>query len=469
MTPKPLAPPTFAPEEKYAVGARIEDWARLVSFQPRLYFRPQNLDELKGFLQIIQQQSLGKPSLGQPSLRVLGGLHSCSDICVSDAILDVSDLPKTLEFSPDLSSVTVSANWHFHEFLEALAAKGKSITATGGTDEQTLAGIISTNTAPATPHHTIYELVDWIEYLTLEPGGAAVERRVHKDEPDFRALIGSLGAVGVITRLHLRLVDQLFFETVQRVIKLSEFLDDIQQTSQTYDFWRIDWIPDTDEGLAWTAQRIPSADELGDYAADQAQNILVAIFTALDKIEDAGAILDMPMRLLYAGLARTYGVVKARGPLRHMLPVDRYSPLHVAMAEWSFDPADLNRLMAACRAYFKQAGWPNMPIEIELTQTDNYDMSPWNWPGLAYIVKLNFMYLTDVITNDGERLAMMAHLKGLWDFLIQAGIPFKAHWGKINFMDPAFVRQNFAFERFEPFIRPLFLNPYLRERLYSPE
>ena len=63
---------------------------------------------------------------------------------------------------------------------------------------------------------------------------------------------------------------------------------------------------------------------------------------------------------------------------------------------------------------------------------------------------------------------MMAHLRGLWDFLIQSGIPFKAHWGKINFMDPAFVRQNFAFERFEPFIRPLFLNPYLRERLYAP-
>lgn len=450
--------------DKYAVGTRIEDWARLVSFEPRLYFRPQTWEELKQFLVLVQQRSLGLSSL-----RILGGLHSCSEICVSDAIIDVNDLPKTLEFSPDLTSVTVSANWHFHEFLEALAQKGKSITATGGTDEQTLAGIISTNTAPATPHHTIYELVEWIEYLSFDiTGTTLIERRVAVSDIDFPAIIGSLGAIGFITRLHLRVVDQIYFETVQKVIRLSDFLNDIDRTSRLHAFWRIDWIPDTDQGLIWTANRIPQADPLGDYRPDQSQNILVALFKAIDNIEAVGPILDLPMRLVYAGLALTFGEVKAQGPLRHMLPVDRYSPLHVAMAEWSFNPADLARVLAACRAYFGRAGWPNMPIEIELTKTDNYFMSPWNWPGLDYIVKFNFMYLTDIITNTAERQQLFDHLKGLWDFLLQAGIPFKPHWGKINFMDETFVHANFDFARFEPFIQPLFLNPYLRERLYQP-
>lgn len=454
--------PTHSEDEKYSVGTRIEDWARLVSFQPRLYFRPQSLAELKSFLLIIQQQTFS-----QHSLRVLGGLHSCSDICVSDAILDVSDLPKTIEFGPDNNSVTVSANWHFHEFLKALAEKGKSITCTGGTDEQTLAGIISTNTAPATPHHTIYELVEWIEYLTLDDAGATVvEKHVNRSDPDFPALIGSLGAVGVITRLNLRLVDQIFFETVQKIVKIQTVLADIHQTSQKYDFWRIDWIPDTDVGLVWTANVIPTADPHADYSRDKAQNIMVGVFNMLNKIETAGPLLDKPMRLLYSSLVLTYGEVKASGSLRHMLPVDRYSPLHVAMAEWSFHPDDLPKVLAACRAYFKQAGWPNLPIEIELTKTDNYLMSPWNWPGLDFIVKFNFMYLTDVIGSEQERAQMIAHLKGLWDFFHQSGIPLKAHWGKINFMDPAFVRANFEFSRFEPLIRPLFVNPYLAERLY---
>src|SRR5512137_1900283 len=84
----------------------FQDWARFVSFQPRLYFRPQDLDELKRFLTGVQQ-GLFKPG----PLRVLGGLHSCSEICVADAIVDVSDLPKTIEFDADYSRVTVSANW----------------------------------------------------------------------------------------------------------------------------------------------------------------------------------------------------------------------------------------------------------------------------------------------------------------------------------------------------------------------
>ena len=105
MSAQSVTPPTHSEEIKYSVGTRIEDWARLVSFQPRLYFRPQSLAELKGFLLVIQQKTFA-----QHSLRVLGGLHSCSDICVSDTVLDVSDLPQTLEFGPDNASVTVSAN-----------------------------------------------------------------------------------------------------------------------------------------------------------------------------------------------------------------------------------------------------------------------------------------------------------------------------------------------------------------------
>jgi hypothetical protein len=171
------------------------------------------------------------------------------------------------------------------------------------------------------------------------------------------------------------------------------------------------------------------------------------------------------MRLVYTGLALAYGETKISGPLRNMLPVDRRAPLHVAMAEWSFNPADLARLLQSCRTYYQQKGWPNLPIEIELTKTDHAYMSPWNWQGLDYIVKLNFMYLTDVSETAPKRDEILAHLEGLWNHLIQNEIPFKAHWGKINFMDYEFVRAHFELDRFRPFITPLLLNPYLIKRL----
>jgi hypothetical protein len=359
----------------------------------------------------------------------------------------------------------VSANWHLHDFLLALSAHGKSISATGGTDHQTLAGLISTATAPATPRHRLYDLLEWVEYLTIdEASQSVVEQRVSKTDPAFSAVIGSLGAIGILTKVQFRLIDEPYFETIQKIVKLKEVLTDMAQTSQKYDFWRIDWIPDTDEGLLWAATRIPQADPNGDYSDDQAENILKSIFNLLDKIESAGPLLDTAMRLVYRGITLTYGETKASGPLRNMLPVDRRAPLHVAMAEWSFNPVDLNRLMACCTDYYQHKGWPNLPIEIELTKTDNYFMSPWNWPGLEYIVKFNFMYLTDISGTASEKADILAHLRGLWDHLRQANIPFKAHWGKINFMDYQFVCDQYRFDQFKPFIRSMFLNPYLTDR-----
>jgi hypothetical protein len=442
----------------------IHDWARYVTFRPHLYFRPQNLDELKSFM-----TGVGLGIFQQKSLRVLGGLHSCSDICVSDAIVDVGDLPKTIEFDAKNTLVTVSTNWHFHDFLLALSQRGKSISATGGTDHQTLAGIISTDTAPATPKHSIYELLEWIEYLTYDPEQKqVVEKRLSKNDAAFSAAIASLGVIGILTKVQFRLIDEVYFETIQKIVKLEPVLSDLDKTSREYDFWRIDWIPDTDKGLFWAAKRIPEADADGDYPEDQTENILVGIFRFLDRIESAGPLLDQAMRMVYAGLTMAYGETKVSGPLRTMLPVDRRAPLHVAMAEWSFNPSDLDRLLQSCRDYYQKHGWPNLPIEIELTKTDQAYLSPWNWPGLDYIVKFNFMYLTDVIQAGPEKEEISSHLHGLWKHLLQNGIPFKAHWGKINFMDYEFVRSHFDLDRFEPFISPMLLNSYLVKRLLPP-
>jgi hypothetical protein len=94
-------------------------------------------------------------------------------------------------------------------------------------------------------------------------------------------------------------------------------------------------------------------------------------------------------------------------------------------------------------------------------------MSAWNWEGLAYVVKFNFMYLTEVATEPGEE-AIYTHLRGLWEHLAAAGIPFKAHWGKINFIDPEFVRRNHQLDVFRPLVSPMLMNEYLAERIGQP-
>jgi hypothetical protein len=135
------------------------------------------------------------------------------------------------------------------------------------------------------------------------------------------------------------------------------------------------------------------------------------------------------------------------------------------MAEWSFRPEDVHTVLGECRQYFDDHGWPNIPTEIELTRVDGSLMSAWNWDGLPYIVKLNFMYLTEVCTEPGEKEEIYAHLRGLWEHLENAGVPFKAHWGKVNFIDPDFVRRHHGFDAFRPLISPMFMNDYMTERI----
>jgi FAD/FMN-containing dehydrogenase len=441
----------------------MEDWAQLVSFQPDLTLRPASIDELKATLERIH-----RGELGNGRVRVPGSLHSCSKIVVSETVIDTSGLPKTIDFEAGDAAVVVSANVSLHDFLAELGRHGKSVTATGGTDHQTLAGLISTGTAPASSRHALYELVEWVELVTVDAAtGRAVERRIARDDADFPAVVCSLGLLGVLTRIRFRLVDELYFSVVQKIVRLDDVLTDLDATSAKYDFWRVNWAPKSDKALLWAATSIPpeQSEPDGDYSTDQSEQLLDAVFKVVDKLADSGPLLSGALEVVYDLLTFTYRESRATGPLRNMLPVDRRAPLHVAMAEWSFRPQDVHVVLGECQNYFDRHGWPNIPTEIELTRVDGSLMSAWNWEGLPYIVKFNFMYLTEVCTEPGEKEAIYTHLRGLWEHLEAAGIPFKAHWGKINFIDPEFVRRNHGFDTFRPLISPMFMNDYLTERI----
>jgi FAD/FMN-containing dehydrogenase len=438
----------------------MTDWAELISFRPRQVLRPASIEELKSALEQVHDR--------RGRVRVPGSLHSCSEIVVADAILDVSGLPKHIEFDDGDAAVEASANVSLHDFLAALGRRGRSVTATGGTDHQTLAGLISTGTAPASSRHALYELLEWVELVTVDPDtGRAVERRISRGEEDFPAVVCSLGLLGVLTRVRFRLVDERYFDVVMKVVELDDVLADLDATSARYDFWRVNWVPKSTKALLWAATAVPRerSEPDGDYPDDRSEQILDTVFGVLDKLGGTGPLLSGALELVYDVMARTYDERRFTGPLRTMLPVDRRAPLHVAMAEWSFRPQDLHRVIGECEQYFEEHRWPNIPTEIELTRVDGALMSAWNWQGLAYIVKFNFMYLTEVCTEPGEKEAISTHLRGLWQHLERAGVPFKAHWGKLNFIDAEFARRNHDVDRFLPLVSPLFINPYLAERL----
>ena len=444
----------------------VTDWASVVSFTPSMYFTPNSLDELQAFL----NDFLADATPGN-SLRILGGLHSASNIFESETVVDTSRLP--LEFTVSGQSVVASAYMHAHDFLARAAKYNLSLTALGGTDAQTLAGLISTNTAGATIHHSVYETVEWVEYLTASPDGKSiVMKRTTSTDPEFAAVICSLGVMGFLIRVGFNLVTQTFYEATVAMLPIAGVLGDVVKTSAEWNFWRIEWLPKSDpkksdtKGLFWGTKLLatPPRDPNGDYPSDTTESILKLAMEADQSLFKNGPFLNLPLELMYDVLTSTYKTTTAQGPMRNMIPYDRLATLRVGMAEWSFDPADVAQVMAVCGTYFDAHEWPNLPTEIECTRTDSYMMSAWNWPELPFIIKFNFQYLTDFLTP-ADKVTMVDHLRGLWAALETAGVRFKAHWGKINFLTPESVAKKYELAGFLPHVQPAFLNDYIRERL----
>jgi len=98
-----------------------------------------------------------------------------------------------------------------------------------------------------------------------------------------------------------------------------------------------------------------------------------------------------------------YGETIVRRPLRNLLPVDRRAPLRLAMAGCNPN-AGQKRIERRSPAWF-----------MGLSHSNRH--------------------------------------------------PFKAHWGKINFIDCPFLTERYQFDRFKPFICPMFPNRYLAQRL----
>src|SRR4051794_32046951 len=106
----------------------LHDWGELISFSPATVLRPTSVAELKQMLERVH-----RGEIGNGRVRVPGSLHSCSEIAVAEAIVDVGAMPRSIEFENADSAVIVTANYSLHEFLFELGERGKSVTATGGT------------------------------------------------------------------------------------------------------------------------------------------------------------------------------------------------------------------------------------------------------------------------------------------------------------------------------------------------
>ena len=114
----------------------ISNFGSNVHFQPAGYFEPQDEAEVISILNQCRDQQI----------RVIGSLHSWSDLVVTDGIvLNVTRLQQ-IDLQPDGESAWVGAGCQIKTVIAELKRKGRTLPSLGLITEQTIAGATSTGT-----------------------------------------------------------------------------------------------------------------------------------------------------------------------------------------------------------------------------------------------------------------------------------------------------------------------------------
>ena len=219
-------------------GRRWQNWSGSVQGLPRQIALPSSMNELTGL--IATAAGDGR------HVRVVGTGHSFVPLAQTDDILISLDHLQGIEsVDSERQTVTVLGGTKLKRLGEELLALGLAQENLGDINVQSIAGAVSTGT-----HGTgikFGSLATQIEGLTLVTATGDVLECSAEEHPEiFKAAQVSLGMLGVIAKVRLRVVPAkvLHYRGLRK--KLSDCLEHIEEYKQENTHFEFFWFPYTD-------------------------------------------------------------------------------------------------------------------------------------------------------------------------------------------------------------------------------
>src|SRR5918995_1607958 len=182
-------------------GGVFRNWARRFRYRPQRIVRPTTEEEI---VELVKSSR---------SLRVFGSGHSFNSGVVSDeTLVSLDDYSGLICKYPDKNQIAVRGGTRVRDVVELLYDEGLAFRALPSHDAQSIAGILSTDV-----HGTgkIYGTEDerWGFVSELIVSLKLIDGRghIHECEPSddlFKAAIGGIGAVGIITEVVVQGVER---------------------------------------------------------------------------------------------------------------------------------------------------------------------------------------------------------------------------------------------------------------------
>jgi FAD-linked oxidoreductase len=215
---------------------RFRNWSGLVDCRPARVEEPADLAAVARAVR--ENVSAGR------RLRVAGGRHSFTELAATGETLLTLDRFRGAE-EPVEGGVWVRGGTRLGELNAALARRGLALENLGDIDRQTVAGAVSTGT-----HGTgaaLGSLSTQVTAVTLVTAAGEVLECSEQEQPEvFRAAQVSLGALGVLARLRLRVVPSFRLSLVRRRLPLEECLAGLALHRAEHRHFEFFWFPYTD-------------------------------------------------------------------------------------------------------------------------------------------------------------------------------------------------------------------------------
>lgn len=214
------------------------NWSGSLRFTPEQRVTPGDEDSV---VQVVREAA----ERGQ-KVRVVGAGHSSVPLVqTSDVLVSLREQKRILSVNREANRATLQCGFTVEEAGEALLQQGLSMHNTGDVDVQLVAGAISTGT-----HGTGARLpnLSWMLHgVRLVNGRGEVVETDRERDPDFmRAAAVSLGTLGVLTAITLRLEPAFTLERREYFVPLQTCLalwPELREENRNFDFY---WYPRSD-------------------------------------------------------------------------------------------------------------------------------------------------------------------------------------------------------------------------------
>ncbi|ODV81123.1 D-arabinono-1,4-lactone oxidase [Suhomyces tanzawaensis NRRL Y-17324] len=229
-------------------------WAGTYHCRPQAVFQPRTMAEIKEL--IHQARRHGK------TIMTVGLGHSPSDLTMTkewlcnldhfNAVVDRQEFSAGGEVK--FVDLTAEAGCRVFELNQYLKDNQLAIQNLGSISDQSLAGLISTGTHGSTQYHGL--VAQQVVSITFLDSQAREITCSSVDKPEvFRAVLLSLGKIGIITHVTLRTCPSYTIKSKQEIISFDTLTKNWDNIWLDSEFIRIWWFPYTNRCVCWRASK----------------------------------------------------------------------------------------------------------------------------------------------------------------------------------------------------------------------